>query len=161
MPGTMETPTRRPPIPAALTRTEVPPPSLPRSRRNHVTLGFWLGGVALGAVGCLVGAALPHRYAVGAAVSIIWWSIFLGCWGASLGALVGVWRKGKPPRASWRRHVGLQRLFRARSIPRGRLPPRRLSSGAAACDCVGSCVRETDSVRFSSAAGSMRPLPPR
>ena len=98
MPGTMETPTRRPPNPAALTKPEGPPPKLPRARFNPVTLGFWLGGVALGAVGCLVGAALPHRYPVGAAVSILWWGIFLGCWGASLGAQVGPWRTGGLPR---------------------------------------------------------------
>ena len=58
MPGTMETPARRPPTSAALSRREVPPPSLPRTRPNPVTVGFWLGGVALGCVGCLVGA--PH-----------------------------------------------------------------------------------------------------
>ena len=53
-------------------------------------LGFWLGGVLWGAGGCLVGLALPHERPVGVAVSALWWGTYLGCFGASIGALFGL-----------------------------------------------------------------------
>jgi hypothetical protein len=54
-------------------------------------IGFRLGGVILGAGGCLLGASMPYQHPVGVAVSLLWWGIYLGCLGASLGALMGLW----------------------------------------------------------------------
>jgi hypothetical protein len=50
------------------------------SRRFHRGIGFWLGGVILGAGGCLWGASMPYQHPVGVAISILWWGIFFGCW---------------------------------------------------------------------------------
>jgi hypothetical protein len=33
---------------------------------------------------------MPYHHPVGIAISVIWWGIYLGCFGASLGALVGL-----------------------------------------------------------------------
>jgi hypothetical protein len=73
------------------------PPQRPRRaatafwrRLDRVALGFWLGALALGAAGCMLGARVPCRHPVAWAVSVLWWGIYLGCFGASLGALVAV-----------------------------------------------------------------------
>ena len=68
-----------------------PPAAKPLRRRFNRTIGFWLGGVLLGAGGCLWGASMPYEHSVGVALSIFWWGIYLGCLGASLGALLGMW----------------------------------------------------------------------
>ena len=60
-------------------------------RRFNRTIGFWLAGLSLGAVGCLVGASMPYQHPVGVAVSVVWWGIYFGCLGMNLGALVGLW----------------------------------------------------------------------
>jgi hypothetical protein len=68
-----------------------PPAASAVHRRFNRTIGFWLGGVLLGAGGCLLGAAMPYKHPVAVAVSILWWGIYCGCLGASLGALLGLW----------------------------------------------------------------------
>jgi hypothetical protein len=60
---------------------------------DRVTVGFWLGGVALGIAGCLFGACLPYRHPVAVTISTIWWSIYFGCFGCWLGALIGTLTK--------------------------------------------------------------------
>jgi len=55
------------------------------------TTGFWLGGVILGAAGCFWGASMPCEDPVGVALSGLWWGIYLGFLGASIGALLGLW----------------------------------------------------------------------
>ena len=40
-----------------------------RRRFDRITLGFWLGGLALGTGGCLFGASLPCRYPVAGVIS--------------------------------------------------------------------------------------------
>jgi hypothetical protein len=60
-------------------------------RRINRTIGFWLGGVLLGAGGCLLGAFMPYEHPVGVALSILWWGIYSGCLGTSLGALLALW----------------------------------------------------------------------
>ena len=62
-----------------------------RRRFNRVTLGFWLGGLVLGTGGCILGACQPYRHAVAVTISVLWWGIYFGCFGASIGALVGLW----------------------------------------------------------------------
>jgi hypothetical protein len=67
-----------------------------RRRFDRITLGFWLGGLALGTGGCLFGASLPCRYPVAGVISALWWGLFCGCFGASIGALFGVWMQRRP-----------------------------------------------------------------
>ena len=64
-------------------------------------LGFWLGGIILGAAGCFLGASMPYERPLGVAVGVFWWGIFLGCLGMNLGALLGLWIEHLP--ASLRR----------------------------------------------------------
>jgi hypothetical protein len=68
-----------------------PAADLCRRRFNRVTLGFWLGGLVLGAGGCILGACQPYRHPVAVTISVLWWGIYFGCFGASIGALVGLW----------------------------------------------------------------------
>src|SRR5262245_30538883 len=48
------------------------PPATPRRRWNRATTWFWLGGLALGTAGGVLGASMPHRYPVGAVVEALW-----------------------------------------------------------------------------------------
>jgi hypothetical protein len=64
------------------------------------TLGFWLGGGLLGTVGIILGVCMPFHHPVAVAISALWWGIYLGCLGASLGALAGLVTERNPaPRA--------------------------------------------------------------
>jgi hypothetical protein len=74
--------------PRARTRRQV---VAKRHRRfDPVRLGFWLGGLTLGAVGCIVGASMPYHHPLAIAISAIWWGIYVGCFGGSIGALIGL-----------------------------------------------------------------------
>jgi formyltetrahydrofolate deformylase len=64
-------------------------PCRPR-RFARVTSGFWLGGVTLGTLGAILGAAVPYQHPVAVAASALWWGIYFGCFGASVGALFGL-----------------------------------------------------------------------
>jgi hypothetical protein len=77
-------------------------PTANASRRGFKrTLGFWFGGLIWGAGGCLFGASMPYQHPVGVAISIIWWGIYFGCFGTSLGALLGLWAESRwHPRAT-------------------------------------------------------------
>jgi hypothetical protein len=61
-----------------------------RRGRNHVAIGFWLGGLALATVGCILGARMPCSHPVAVTISVLWWGVYLGCFGASIGAAVGL-----------------------------------------------------------------------
>jgi hypothetical protein len=50
----------------------------------------------LGAGGCLFGASMPYHHPVGVAVSVLWWGLYFGCFGTSLGALLGLWAEQTP-----------------------------------------------------------------
>ena len=58
-----------------------------RRRLGRITIGFWLGGIALGTCGCILGACMPYSHPVAVTISVLWWGIYLGCFGASVGAL--------------------------------------------------------------------------
>jgi hypothetical protein len=73
-----------------------------RRRFDRVALGFWLGGVVLGTGGCVLGACMHSRHPVGVAAGVIWWGIYLGCFGASLGALLGLWAERTTASPPWR-----------------------------------------------------------
>jgi hypothetical protein len=59
-------------------------------RFDPVTFGFRLGAVVLGAGGCLLGACMPYCHPVAVVISVLWWGTFCGCFGGSIGALVGL-----------------------------------------------------------------------
>ena len=65
-------------------------------RFSPVTIGFWLGGAGMATGGCLLGALMPYRHPVAVALSVLWWGIYFGCFGASIGALVGVFADPAP-----------------------------------------------------------------
>jgi hypothetical protein len=66
-------------------------------RFSPVTIGFWLGGAGMGTGGFLLGALMPHHHLVAVAISVLWWGLYFGCFGASVGALVGVLTDHAPP----------------------------------------------------------------
>jgi hypothetical protein len=67
-------------------------PGVKRRRLNPVTVGFWLGGFVLGTGGAIVGACMHYRHPVAVTLSSLWWGIYFGCFGASIGALFGLWK---------------------------------------------------------------------
>jgi hypothetical protein len=62
----------------------------PCRRFDRILFGFWLGGGFLGTVGCVFGACMPYHHPVARVISVLWWGIYCGCLGASLGALPGL-----------------------------------------------------------------------
>ena len=67
-----------------------------RPRFARATVGFWLGGAALGTGGCILGVCMPYHHPVAVVISALWWGICLGCFGASIGALLGLWAERTP-----------------------------------------------------------------
>jgi hypothetical protein len=64
-----------------------------RPRSFHLSSrGFCLGGIILGLAGCILGACMPYRNPVAVTISVLWWGNYLGWFGASIGALWGVWK---------------------------------------------------------------------
>jgi hypothetical protein len=63
---------------------------------SPVTLGFWLGGAGMAIGGGLLGTMMPYRHPVAMALSVLWWGLYFGCFGASVGALVGVFTDREP-----------------------------------------------------------------
>src|SRR5262249_54468600 len=61
-----------------------------RRGADPITIGMVAGGLVLGAVGVAVAASYSYAYPVGLAVSMIWWGIYFGALGVSLGALPGL-----------------------------------------------------------------------
>jgi hypothetical protein len=51
---------------------------------------LWLGAIVLGTGGAILGACLPYRHPVAVAGSALWWGLYFGCFGASIGALFGL-----------------------------------------------------------------------
>jgi hypothetical protein len=77
-----------------------PTPDVLRREFRRVTIGFWLGGVVLGAGGCILGACMPYHHPVAVTLSVLWWSTYLGCLGASIGAWLGLLSDRTPARPS-------------------------------------------------------------
>jgi hypothetical protein len=67
-----------------------------RRRFDRVALGFQLGGLTLGAAGCILGACMPSERPAAVVMSVLWWGIYLGCLGASLGALLALLTERAP-----------------------------------------------------------------
>jgi hypothetical protein len=81
-------------------REQAPGSLVHTGRFSPVTIGFWLGGAGMGTGGCLLGALMPYRHPVAVAVSVLWWGIYLGCFGASVGALIALFTERAPAPAS-------------------------------------------------------------
>jgi hypothetical protein len=67
-----------------------------RRRFDGVAVGCWLGGFVLGTVGCLLGASLSYHHPVARVIGVVWWGIYLGCLGACIGALGGLFARRVP-----------------------------------------------------------------
>ena len=78
------------------TREWKSPARSPRFARS--TIGFWLGGVLLGTGGCILGLCMPYHHPVAVVLSALWWGIYLGCFGASVGALIALFTERAPVR---------------------------------------------------------------
>jgi hypothetical protein len=76
------------------------PPAADRLRSDPVAVGLWLGAIALGAGGAVLGACMGYRHPVAVVISALWWGIYFGCFGASIGALSGLWTGRAPARPS-------------------------------------------------------------
>ena len=82
------------------------PPQSRRTRRavasrshrlDWVRIGFWLGAATFGTAGGVLGGCMPYHHPVAITASVIWWGIYIGSLGASLGALAGlVLRRARP-----------------------------------------------------------------
>jgi hypothetical protein len=71
--------------------------SLARSSRlARRTIGFWLGAALLGTGGCILGACMPYHRPVAVVISVLWWGLYFGCFGGSIGALLGLWAEPSP-----------------------------------------------------------------
>jgi hypothetical protein len=68
----------------------------PSRRFDRVSIGCWLGGATFGIGGCILGGCMPYHHPVAIAISVIWWGIYIGCLGASLGALFGLFTQCAP-----------------------------------------------------------------
>ena len=82
---------------------EVRPAANIKNRRFNRVIGFWLGGILFAAGGCLFGVTRPYEHPASVAASALWWSIYFGCFGMSIGALLGLWAEktlGCPSRRS-------------------------------------------------------------
>ena len=62
----------------------------PLRPRDRVSVGFWIGAVTLGIAGCVLGGYMPYQHPVATTMSVIWWGIFMGCFGGSLGGLLAL-----------------------------------------------------------------------
>ena len=64
--------------------------SVVRRLRFDRTIGFWLGVIVLGTAGCIIGASAPYHHPVAVTMSALWWGIYFGAFGGSVGALIGL-----------------------------------------------------------------------
>jgi hypothetical protein len=62
----------------------------PRRRFHWTTIGYWLGGIAFATAGGILGVCMPYHHPVAIAMSAIWWGIYVGVFGASVGGLLGL-----------------------------------------------------------------------
>ena len=108
---------RKPSWPRAQATSERKSPA-PRARFARRTIGFWLGGGFLGTAGCILGVCMPYQHPVAVMISVLWWGIYLGCFGARVGALIGLFTEraaASAPRGVVRRIGPAPATFRAAS----------------------------------------------
>jgi hypothetical protein len=81
--------------PKATARTE--PKSPARSPRfDRAMIGFWLGSLALGTAGGVLGVCMPYHHPVAVVISALWWGVYLGCFGGSVGGLIARFTERAP-----------------------------------------------------------------
>jgi hypothetical protein len=61
-----------------------------RRKRDPITIGMLAGGLILGTVGVAVAVSYSYAHSAGLAISMIWWGVYFGALGASIGALPGL-----------------------------------------------------------------------
>jgi hypothetical protein len=62
-----------------------------KPRRSKLTTrAFWLGGIVLSGVGSIIGASVSCCHPVAVSMSALWWGVYLGCLGSSIGTLLGL-----------------------------------------------------------------------
>ncbi len=71
-------------------------PNAARRAWFNPLVGFRVGGIVLGTAGCLLGAFIPYREPVAVAIGVLWWGVYLGSFGASVGALIALFSEGTP-----------------------------------------------------------------
>jgi hypothetical protein len=64
-----------------------------RGRFDRVAVGACIGALVLGIAGCIVGGVMPYRHPVAVVTSVLWWGFYLACLGASIGALIGQFKR--------------------------------------------------------------------
>jgi hypothetical protein len=82
---------------------------------DRIFLGFWLGGGFLGTVGCVFGACMPYHHPVARVIRVLWWGIYCGCLGASVGALPGLFRERSRTRLPQQR-VNIRPAFPCKEV---------------------------------------------
>jgi hypothetical protein len=75
------------------------PAAKPFGRWFDRSVGFWVGGALLGVGGSIFGGSMPYSNSVAVTISVFWWGFYFGCFGASVGALLGLWAEGIPAAA--------------------------------------------------------------
>jgi hypothetical protein len=83
-------------IPSTITAGKREQQKTVRREFDLVTIGFWFGSVVFFTVGCILGASQPYQHPVARVVSVVWWGIYIGCLGAGIGALLGLFTKPVP-----------------------------------------------------------------
>jgi hypothetical protein len=54
-------------------------------------VGFFLGAFILGTTGGVIGSCLTYSHPLAVTISALWWATYFGCFGANIGALLGLW----------------------------------------------------------------------
>src|SRR5262245_48503411 len=80
------------------------------------TIGFWVGGGLLGTGGCILGVCMPYHHPVAVVISALWWGIYLGSLGASVGALMA-WLTERAPAPASRGVDGRSRSAAPATLP--------------------------------------------
>ena len=108
---------------------QVRPTGSMNGRRFNRMIGFWLGGILFAAGGCNFGATRPYEHPVSVAVSALWWSIYFGCFGMSVGALLGLWAE-KTLGCPFRQSEGAGKSASVRITPTSQVAAAFPSGGA-------------------------------
>jgi hypothetical protein len=106
--------------PSAIGSPAAPPVAhcRPGRRFKPATIGFCLGGLALGAGGCILGALMPYSHPVAVTISVLFWGTYLGCLGASVGALLGWCADRAPSPPSQESYAARTRVSTTDQLPR-------------------------------------------
>jgi hypothetical protein len=105
-------------FPSSVTEGTREPQMVPRHPWSRITLGFWLSGILFGTAGCMVGASLSYHHPIARVLSVLWWGIYCGCFGASIGALPGLFLERSSARRGRAGHAARKPPTEARTMAR-------------------------------------------